>query len=59
MSVIQSKKLTIKQKLMNFKKKITVLSHDKYITTPEFNKLTAQKVCCKISTSNLNNKDRF
>ena len=44
---------------MNFKKKITVLSHDKYITTPEFNELTAQKVCCKISTSNLNNKDRF
>ena len=25
--------------------------HNKYITTYEFNKLTAQKICCEISTS--------
>ena len=33
--------MTITQKLMKFKK-VTDPVHDKYITTPEFNKLTAE-----------------
>ena len=36
------KKLTITQKLVKLKKKITDHVHDKYITTPEFNTLTAE-----------------
>ena len=27
------------------------VDHSKYITIPEFNKLTAESFCCKISTS--------
>ena len=40
MFVIQSKKLTITQKLMNLKVKLLLINHDydKYITTQEFNK---------------------
>ena len=37
MLVIWSRKLTITQKLIKLKKKITDHNHDKYITTPEFN----------------------
>ena len=58
MSVIWLKKLTITQKLIKFKK-ITDHSHDEYITTPEFNNLTAEKCFCKISASKRNKKDRF
>ena len=35
------------------KKKNTNHDHDKYITTPEFTKLTSANFCCKISTSKL------
>ena len=35
------KKQTVAQKSMNLKKKLTDHNHDKYITTPEFNTLTA------------------
>ena len=39
-SNLVKKKLTITQKLKKLKKKITDHNHDKYIATPEFNKLT-------------------
>ena len=42
MSVIQSKKTDYNTKINEIEKKITDHSHDKYITTPEFNKLTAE-----------------
>ena len=37
MSVVQLKKTNYKTKSSEFEKKITDPSHDKYITTPEFN----------------------
>ena len=39
-------------------KKINDHSHDKYIATPEFSKLTAE-ILSKISTSKFSNKDTF
>ena len=39
-SNLVKKKLTITQKVKKLKKKITDHNHDKYIATPEFNKLT-------------------
>ena len=38
-SNLVKKKLTITQKVKKLKKKITDHNHDKYIATPEFNKL--------------------
>ena len=40
------------------KKKITDYSHDKYITTQEFNKLTAENFAARLSQANLI-KDKF
>ena len=31
-------------------KKVTGHNHDKYITTPEFDKLTSKRFCCKTKT---------
>ena len=45
-------------KINKIEKKINDHSHDKYIATPEFNKLK-QKFCCKISASKFSNKGRF
>ena len=56
---IQSKKNDYDTKINETEKKITNHKHDKYITIPEFNKLTAQNFCSKISTSKFSNKDRF
>ena len=53
MSVVWLKKLTITQKLMKLKKKDTDHCHDKYITTPEFNKLTAENFDAKLEQTNL------
>ena len=39
-SNLVKKKLTITQKVKKLKKKITDHNHNKYIATPEFNKLT-------------------
>ena len=40
-------------------KKMTDHSHDKYITTPEFNKLTAENVAAKLAQANLITKTDF
>ena len=40
MSVIYSKKTNCNTNINETEKEITNLDHDKYITTPEFNKLT-------------------
>ena len=50
--------MTITQKLMKLKK-MTDHSHDKYITTPEFNKLTAENVAAKLAQANLITKTDF
>ena len=41
------------QKLVNLKKKLTDLKHDKYITTAEFNKLTAENFAATLAQANL------
>ena len=57
MLVVWLKKLTITQKLMKLKKnkikKNTDHSNDKYITTPEFNKLTAESFAARLAQVNL------
>ena len=54
MLVIQSKKLTITQKLV--KLKITHHDHVKYITTSEFTKLTAENFPAILKRVNLESK---
>ena len=51
MLVIQSKRTDYNTKISEIKKKITDHDYDKYITNPEFNKLTADfdKFCWKIT----------
>ena len=53
------KKLAIIQKLMKLKKKITDHNHDKYITTPEFNKLTTENFAARLAQANLATKTDF
>ena len=50
------KKLTATQKSMKLKKKITVHDHDKYIATPEFNKITAEYFAARLKQGNLASK---
>ena len=50
---MQSKKLNITQ----IKKKITDHNHDKYITTPEFNKFTAEFFNLRLKRANLASKN--
>ena len=58
------KKLTNTPKLMKWKTKITIHSHDKYITTPEFNNLTSARLkqtnlASKSDIANFVNKTDF
>ena len=50
------KKLTITRKLMKLKRKITDHNHDKYITTPEFNKLTSEYFAVRLKQANSTSK---
>ena len=50
---IQSKKTDYDTKVNGIEKKITDQSHDKYITTPEFNKLTEENLAAKLALANL------
>ena len=47
------------QKLVKLKKKLTDHKHDKYITTPEFNKLTAENFAERLKQVNLVSKTDF
>ena len=58
MSVIQLK-TDYNTKVNEIEKKITDLSHDKYITTPEFNKLTVENFAAKLAHPNLVEKTDF
>ena len=53
------KKAEYNTKLNKIEKKITDNSHDKYITTPEFNKLTAERFAARLAQSNLVTKTNF
>ena len=44
---------------MKLKKKLTDHKHDKYITTPEFNKLTADNFAARLAQANLITKTNF
>ena len=47
------------QRLVKSRKKITDHTHDKYITTPEFNKLTAENFAERLKQENLIPKTDF
>ena len=43
----------MRQKLVNLKKKLTDHKHEKYITTPEFNKSTAENFAARLVQAKL------
>ena len=53
MLVIQSKKTDYDTKINETEKKFTYHNHDKYITTPDFNKLTAENFDGRLAQANL------
>ena len=56
MPIVQSKKLTMAQKLVKLKKKITDHDHNnKYITTQELNKLTSENFAARLKQANVTN----
>ena len=44
--------------ILDIEKKVTDHDHDKYIITPEFNKLTVENFAGKISKSKFSYKDK-
>ena len=50
------KKTGYSTKIIEIEKSITVHDHDKYITTPEFNKLTAENLDARLGQANLPSK---
>ena len=59
MLAIQSKKTDYNTKVNEIEKKITDHSHDKFSTTPEFNKLTAETFGARLVQANLVTKTDF
>ena len=59
MLAIQSNKIDYDTKVNETKKKITNHTHDKYITTPEFNKLTEENFAARLAEANLVTKIDF
>ena len=57
--VIQSKKTDYNTTINDIEKKITDHNHDEYITTPEFNKLTAENFAAILKQVNLASKSDF
>ena len=53
------KKTDYDTKISELEKKLTDLNHDKYITTPEFNKLTAENFAARLAQANLITKADF
>ena len=53
------KKVNYDIKVNEIEKKITDHTHDKYITTPEFNKLTAENFAARLKQENLVTKTDF
>ena len=53
------KKADYNNKVTEIENKLTDHNHDKYITTPEFNKLTADVFNAKIAEANLATKTKF
>ena len=59
MLAIQSKKTGYDTKINEIEKKITNYNHDKYITTPQFNKLTAENFAARLAQASLVTKTDF
>ena len=59
MLVIYSKKENYIQKISDMEKKVTDHDHDKYITTSEFNKLTAKSFAARFAQGNLVTKTDY
>ena len=55
--VIQSNKTDYNTKFSEMEKKITDHDHDKYITTPEFDKLTAENFAARLAQADLASKN--
>ena len=53
------KKTDCNTKINEIEKKITDHDHDKYITTPEINKLIAKNFAARLKQANFSNKNRF
>ena len=53
------KKTDYNKKINEIEKKTTNHNHDKYITTPEFNKLTLENFAARLKQANLVNKTDF
>ena len=53
------KKPDYNAKISEIEKQIADHNHGKYVTTPEFNKLTAQTFAARLAQANLLTKDRF
>ena len=53
------KKTDYNTKVNKIEKKLTHYKHDKYITTPEFNKLTAENFAARIPQANVITKTDF
>ena len=53
------KKTDCNTKINEIEKKITDNNHDKYVTTPEFNKLTAENFAARLSQADLVTKTAF
>ena len=56
MLLVQSKKTDYNTKISEIGNKITDHDHDKYITTPEFNKLTTENFSVGLKQANLPSK---
>ena len=56
MLVIQFKKTDYNTKINEIEKKTIDHNHDKYITTPEFNKLTVENFAARLAQGNVANK---
>ena len=52
-SVVKKKKTGYNTKFTEAENKLTNQNHDKYITTPEFNKLTAKNFAARLKQANL------
>ena len=56
MLLIQLKRTDYNTKISDIKQKITYHDHDKYITTLEFNMLTAENFAARLAQANLAGK---
>ena len=55
----QKKTTDYKKKITEIENKLTDHTHDKYVTTPELNKLTAKNFAARLKQANLIKFNRF